>query len=215
MILSRIACTAVALFALACSSPQVEPPPPAHGTMSALSQVEGDVPMCEHKVPRTVCAQCQPELVADFKKANDWCGEHARPESQCHLCHDDLDFTPLPVLPAGADVQQLSKAGEDVADLGSHAVVGKVTVFDFHADWCAPCRKVDRHVYGMLGKRQDVALRKLNIVSWETPLARRYLANVPSMPLLVVYGRDGKLVRTIAGFDLPALDKAIAEGAAR
>lgn len=212
---SRFAWAVVACLTAACSSPQVAPPPPAHGTMSTLSHVEGQVPMCEHEVPRTVCARCRPELVADFKKVNDWCAEHDRPESQCHLCHADLDFTPLPALPAGADVLQLSKAGEDVADLAAHVVAGKVTVFDFHADWCAPCRKVDRHVYGLLGQRQDIAVRKLNIVSWDSPLAQRYLTNVPSMPFLVVHGRDGKLVRTIAGLDLPALDKAIAEGAAR
>jgi hypothetical protein len=43
----------------------------------------------------------------------------------------------------------------------------------------------------------------------------RYLQEVPSLPLLVVYGRDGKPVRRLHGADLEALDQAIAEAAAK
>ena len=71
---------------------------------------------------------------------------------------------------------------------------GKVTLFDFYAVWCAPCRKIDAHVFPLLGQRRDLAVRKLNVVSWETPLAERYLKNVPSLPYVVVYGKDGKKV---------------------
>lgn len=66
-------------------------------------------------------------------------------------------------------------------------------------------------MFALLQKRDDIALRKLNIVSWETPLAKRYLTNIESMPYVVVFGKDGKQVRAISGFDLPALDAAIAE----
>ena len=58
--------------------------------------------------------------------------------------------------------------------------------------------------------RDDLALRKWNVVSWETPLARRHLTNVPSLPYLIVYGKDGKRVRAISGFNLAALDRAAA-----
>jgi thiol-disulfide isomerase/thioredoxin len=188
---------------------------PAHGTLSALSQVEGTPELCDHKVPEKVCTRHHPELVERFKKVGDWCVEHDVPESQCLLCHPDLTFEAPPRPPEGADVKLLSKEGEDVPDLLAHLAPGKVTVFDFYADWCAPCRKIDAHVYGLLRQRTDVAVRKLNVVSWESPLAKRHLAQVPNLPYVVVYGRDGKKVRDISGFDLAALDAAIAEGTSR
>jgi thiol-disulfide isomerase/thioredoxin len=153
--------------------------------------------------------------VEKFKAARDWCGEHAVPESQCYECHPDLSFEPLPALAQGADLRKLSEAGEDVPELGAHAVQGKVTVFDFYADWCPPCRKVDAHMYGLLNGRTDVAYRKLNVVSWDTPLAKRYLGGVPNLPFVVVYGKDGREVARMTGLDLGALDKAISEGASR
>ncbi len=188
---------------------------PPMGKISDLSLVEGTPVLCDHKVPEQVCALHHPELVAKFKAVNDWCPEHERPESQCLICHPDLTFEALPKLPEGADLAWLAKEGEDVPSLAEHAVLGKVTVFDFYADWCAPCRNVDRHVFGLMAKGQDLAVRKLNIHSWETPLAKRYLATVPALPLLIVFGKDGKQVNTISGFDLAALDAAIALGASR
>jgi thiol-disulfide isomerase/thioredoxin len=162
-------------------------------------------------VPREVCAKCNPALVPSFKAAHDWCAEHGVPESQCYDCHPDLTFEPPAATPRGADVVELSKAGEDVPDLASHAPRGKVTLFDFYATWCTPCRKVDAHVAKLLEQRTDLAVRKLNVVSWATPLAERYLKDAPALPLVVVYGRDGRRVDAVAGVNLAALDRAIDE----
>lgn len=207
--------SSAAALLVGCATTQAPPTASSHGTISSLSTVEGTPTLCEHEVPEKVCTRHHPELAAEFKKVGDWCPEHDIPESQCLICHPDLTFEALPTLPPDADLTWLSREGEDVPSLDSQAVQGKVTIFDFYADWCAPCRKIDAHVYRLLQQRQDLALRKLNVVSWETPLAKRHLAQVPSLPYLVVYGSDGKLVRAIAGFDLAALDKAIAEGAAQ
>jgi len=183
-----------------------------HGTVTTLSAASAaDYERCPHRVPKEVCARCNPALAPRFKAAGDWCEQHDVPESQCFQCHPDLNFDPLPPLPATADLVELSRQGEDVPSLESHAVKGKVTLFDFYAVWCAPCRKVDAHVFPMLGQRSDLAVRKLNVVSWETPLAARYLKNVPGLPYVVVYGKDGKKVSAISGLDLAALDRTIAE----
>jgi thiol-disulfide isomerase/thioredoxin len=187
-----------------------------HGQLSSLSVASSpNAELCEHRVPRETCTRCNPHLVEKFKAAKDWCGEHGVPESQCHTCHPDLSFDPLPALAEGADLRRLSEAGEDVPELGSHAVKGKVTVFDFYADWCGPCRSVDAHMYGVLNGRTDVAYRKLNVVSWDTPVAKRYLGGVPNLPFLIVYGKDGREVARVTGLDLDALDKAIADGGSR
>jgi thiol-disulfide isomerase/thioredoxin len=204
---------------LGCSASSSPPPGTAgtrHGKLSELSRVEGEIVLCEHDVPEKVCTRHHPELIAQFKRAADWCAPHAVPESQCLECHPDLSFEPLPKLPAGTDIAWLSKAGEDVPNLAPHAVKGKVTVFDFYADWCAACRKVDGYVYKRLAAGDAaLAYRKLNLVEWESPLARRYVEDVPSLPFVVIYGRDGKLFRTLHGADLDSLDRAIAEAARR
>lgn len=171
--------------------------------------------LCEHKVPHDACVKCHPELVGNFKKIGDWCPEHDVPESQCLICHPDLKFFALPKIPEGADLKHLSRHGEDVPSLDEHAAPGKVTIFDFYAEWCAPCREIDRHVYRLLGSRQDIAYRKINIVSWDTPVAVRHMTSVATLPHVMVYGKDGKPVRAVSGLDLAALDAAIAEGVLR
>lgn len=196
-------------------------PPPGggsagHGKLTALSAAStANAPRCVHNVPAEVCTRCNAHLEAKFKAAKDWCPEHGVPESQCFQCHPDLTFDPLPALPRGADLKELSAEGEDVPSLEVHAVPGKVTLFDFYAVWCSPCRKIDAHVFALLGTRDDLVLRKLNVVSWETPLAARYLKDVPALPYVVVFGKDGKVAGRVAGLDLDALDKAIAVGAQR
>lgn len=187
-----------------------------HGQLTELSRVDGPIVLCDHRVPENVCTRHHPELVANFKRANDWCAPHEVPESQCFECHPDLTFEPLPKLTAEADLKWLSEKGEDVPDLAAHVVPGKITVFDFYAEWCAACRKVDGHVYRRLADGEaSLAYRKINVVSWESPVAERYLRDVPSLPLLVVYDAKGKLVKSLHGADLTALDAAIAEALAR
>jgi thiol-disulfide isomerase/thioredoxin len=158
--------------------------------------------------------KCHPELAQRFKAAGDWCPEHQVPESQCGICHPEL-VVPPPRPPDGADFQRVADNGEDVASLDPHIVRGKITLVDFYADWCGPCRRVDEHVFTMQKARTDLAYRKLNIVSWDTPLARHYLAGVPGLPYVLVFGRDGKLAGKMSGLHLEDLDRAIAAGAAR
>jgi thiol-disulfide isomerase/thioredoxin len=115
--------------------------------------------------------------------------------------------------PEGTDVKTVAKDGEDVPDLAPHLAPGKVTVVDFSAIWCAPCRTLDEHMLATIGKRSDVAYRKLDIGDWDTPLARHYLKGIPSLPYVIVYGKNGQKVDAIAGLDLARLDAAIGKGA--
>ena len=41
----------------------------------------------EHAVPETQCTRCDPSLIAAFQATHDWCAEHGLPLSQCTI-HD-------------------------------------------------------------------------------------------------------------------------------
>lgn len=215
----RIAASALVTLLVSCAASSSPPPGTAgsrHGKLSELSRVEGAIVLCSHRVPEQTCTRHHPELVEKFKRAHDWCEEHGVPESQCLDCHPDLTFEPLPKVEGDADIAWVATAGEDVPSLEPHAVKGKVTVFDFYADWCSVCRKVDGHVYAKLSAGdKTLALRKLNVVDWDSPLAQRWVSKVPSLPFLVIYGPDGKKVTSLHGANLPALDAAIAKAAGR
>lgn len=200
-----ILCTACVL--LGCATPH------QHGSMSNLSIAsERDWAACPHQVPEEVCVRCEPARAAAFRARGDWCPEHDIPESQCLECHPDLDFSPAEPPPEQADVSVLVENGEDLEALEPHRVAGKFTVFDFRADWCPPCRKVDEHLFQKLETRRDIAIRKLNVVSWESPIAERWLRDVPELPYLVVYGPDGRRLADLYGAKLDELD-ALLDGA--
>jgi thiol-disulfide isomerase/thioredoxin len=193
------------LFATACATTTAPPRAP-------VAAHPGD--RCVHGVACETCVKCHPELAGKFKAAGDWCPEHGVPESQCGICHPEVVVAP-PAPPPGADFQRLVDHGEDLPSLESHVVAGKVTLFDFYADWCGPCRRVDEHVFALLRARSDIAYRKLDMVAWDTPLTRHYLRDVASLPYVVVYGKDGRKAGVMSGLDLAALDRVIAAAGAR
>jgi thiol-disulfide isomerase/thioredoxin len=110
--------------------------------------------------------------------------------------------------PPELDVRWISKEGEGV-DIESHRAAGKVTVFDFGARWCGPCKDLDREMRSILEASPDVALRKLNVVDWDSEVAARYLGGVPELPYVLVYSKSGKRVDAISGLDLARLRRAI------
>lgn len=62
----------------------------------------------EHALPESMCTKCSPSLTAAFRAAGDFCEEHGFPESVCPLCH------PL-APPAGAtgDLHDEERGGHD------------------------------------------------------------------------------------------------------
>ncbi len=123
-------------------------------------------------------------------------------------------YQPAVDFPAGLDVAWISRAGEAVA-IEEHLAPGKVTVVDFYAVWCGPCREVDAEMKRILAETDDVALRKVNVVDWSSPIAKQELGNVGALPYVEVYGRGGKRVAAITGLDLERLRKAIDKGRAQ
>jgi len=115
-------------------------------------------------------------------------------------------YLPHEAYPARADVQELNKDGASVGPLASLRVPGKFTVFDVYADWCGPCRDVDKHLIEVVTERTDVAVRKLNVVDFDSPLARDL--NVDTLPFVVIFTPEGKKTE-IRGAELAKIDKAL------
>ena len=110
--------------------------------------------------------------------------------------------------PPGADVKTVSTNGSAVGPLAKLRVPDKYTVFDLYADWCGPCRLVDRHLREILATRTDIAVRKLNVVDFESPLARELGRDFDTLPYLVVFSPRGER-SDVVGFDKQALDRAL------
>jgi thiol-disulfide isomerase/thioredoxin len=100
--------------------------------------------------------------------------------------------------------------GEEVT-LAEHLAEGKVTVVDFYADWCGPCRRVAIIMNAIMSDRDDVALRKIDIIDWDTPVAQQHMREVSQLPYTIVFNKAGKEVRRIVGLDIPGLHAAIEE----
>ena len=112
--------------------------------------------------------------------------------------------------PPGADVRLLSPDGRAVGSLERQRVPGKHTVFDVYADWCGPCRLVEARLRELLAERSDIAVRRLNVVDFESPLAGELGPDFEALPYLVVFSPSGR--RTdINGADFARLDRALAK----
>jgi copper chaperone CopZ len=118
-------------------------------------------------------------------------------------------YVPPAAYPPGADLATLTHDGSAVGALDKLRVDAKYTVFDVYADWCAPCREVDERLRQLSAERSDLAVRKLNVVDFDTPLARELGPRFEALPYVIVFSPSGK--RTdIQGLDLVKLERALA-----
>ncbi|NOT35090.1 MAG: hypothetical protein HOP12_13160 [Candidatus Eisenbacteria bacterium] len=101
-------------------------------------------------------------------------------------------YLPHVEYPKGADVAVLTEHGAAVGPLEKLRVAGKYTVFDVYADWCGPCRVVDAELRKLIEHRPDLAVRKLEVVDFESPLARELGSRLRALPYLVIFSPDGK-----------------------
>jgi len=94
-------------------------------------------------------------------------------------------------------------------DINQHLALGNVTVIDFYADWCGPCRELSPHLEQMARSDPEVALRKIDIVHWKTAVAQQF--NIHSIPQVNVYDRSGRLVGTVLGVDVETVKRYVGQ----
>jgi thioredoxin 1 len=84
---------------------------------------------------------------------------------------------------------------------------GKITIVDFYADWCGPCRKIGPVLEKIAEGNSDIVLQKIN-VDKHRDLMQEY--NVTGIPHIIIYDKSADVVDTIIGCNEPRIRKAIA-----
>ncbi|HEY6170528.1 MAG TPA: thioredoxin family protein [Verrucomicrobiae bacterium] len=84
-------------------------------------------------------------------------------------------------------VRIISNRGERV-DLPSLLAEGKVTIVDFFAPWCGPCRQISPVLEKIARDDPNIALLKIDIVNWGTPVATQF--GLQAIPNIRVFDRN-------------------------
>jgi thiol-disulfide isomerase/thioredoxin len=102
--------------------------------------------------------------------------------------------------------QNIRKKGEEI-DIESFVGNGVVTIIDFYADWCGPCKVAEPHLL-KLAEDPDVKLIQIDIVKWGTPVVQQY--GIRSIPNMRVFDGNGKQVGEETG-SVPKIAKYVAK----
>lgn len=100
------------------------------------------------------------------------------------------------------DVRTIAR-GEAVEEK-DHLVRGKHTIFDYYADWCAPCRLLDRQLRKLAAENPKIAIRRIDIIDFNSAAAQKAVEEfgMTGIPFVRVYGPDGRLKGQVVGADV-------------
>ena len=86
-------------------------------------------------------------------------------------------------------------------DIPKVVAPGKVTVVDYYADWCGPCRVLETRLQHYLQTRPNIAVRRVDIGHWDNAAARQATRefHVEALPYIRVYDAHGKFVTDVTG----------------
>jgi thiol-disulfide isomerase/thioredoxin len=97
----------------------------------------------------------------------------------------------------------LDTSGADVADLGKGGarvdlvpVAGKVTIFDFWAEWCVPCKTLEPVLVELAKKYPSrVALRRIDVIDWDSAVVAQHLTPGGfNLPHLKIFDGNGRVL---------------------
>lgn len=103
---------------------------------------------------------------------------------------------------------ELIARGQQV-DIKQHLALGNVTIIEFYAEWCGPCKMISPLLERLAQSDPEIALRKIDIVNWQSPVAMQY--KIDGVPHVQVYNRKGQLVGAVSGVDPETVLKYVAK----
>ena len=78
----------------------------------------------------------------------------------------------------------------------SDEINANITLVDFYADWCGPCKMRAPIIQEIANERTDITVGKVNVDN-DAEIAIKY--GVSSIPTLIVF-KDGKETDRVVGF---------------
>jgi copper chaperone CopZ len=110
----------------------------------------------------------------------------------------------------GLDIKTI-KGGNKIKFI-NHLAQGKITIFDFYADWCSPCKVFSPKVERLLLEQNMLALRKVDVVDWKSNLAKQLTKKykLPFLPFTLIFDDKGNLLGKVEGNNIEKVKKIIA-----
>lgn len=108
--------------------------------------------------------------------------------------------TPLPPLAPEAlkslDIRSFD--GRAPINLKTVTAPGKITVVDYYADWCIPCKEIElRLEHYIVGRK--IAIRRVNVDKMDNAAAKQATRDfrLESIPYIRIYDAHGRFVREV------------------
>lgn len=130
---------------------------------------------------------------ADNDRRDD--GHRHGPDSDSHETHE-----------GGGDVAVLASGGASFK-LADARVPGKLVAIDFWAEWCVPCKGIESLLHRRASADARLAVRKVEVPSFDHPVAREHLSGAEGLPVVWLLGPDGAVLARLEKVTAEELDR--------